>query len=107
MKKYFFIKNTKRFISTLVLFLFISQALFGLIWGIPNVRGASVPSTTTYFHSIQIQEGDNLWNLAQRYKSEKEDIREYIKRIQKLNQLNGNHIYIGEYLILPIEVVAH
>ncbi|OPJ57163.1 cell division suppressor protein YneA [Alkalithermobacter paradoxus] len=55
------------------------------------------------FVEIQIQSGDTLWNIAREYINEKEDIRNYIYEIQKLNNLNEPYIYPGKVILIPIK----
>ena len=92
------------FFTIFLAFLLLFLISIGLTWNAPSVKGASDPVTTTYFYSIQVKRGDHLWGLAQEFKPDNEDIRLYIKRIQKLNDLDNDNIYAGDYLIFPIEV---
>ena len=45
---------------------------------------------------IYINEGDTLWGIAQQYKPNFMDIREYIHEIQKLNNLDN--LYAGDVI---------
>lgn len=55
------------------------------------------------FKSIVIQEGDSLWSLAERHiDSESETaVKEYIKELKQINQLESETIQTGEHLIIP------
>ena len=50
-----------------------------------------------------IQEGDSLWSLAERHiDSESETaVKEYIKELKQINQLESETIQTGEHLIIP------
>lgn len=53
--------------------------------------------------SIQIERGDTLWDIADRYYTEEEynDVSEYISEIKKCNGLSSDTIHEGQYLIVP------
>ncbi len=56
-----------------------------------------------YYKSIQVQEGDSLWNYAglygdSRYYDSRSD---YIKEVSAVNALKNDRITAGQYLILP------
>ena len=55
------------------------------------------------YKSIVIQEGDSLWSLAERHiDSESETaVKEYIKELKQINQLESETIQTGEHLIIP------
>lgn len=52
-----------------------------------------------YYKSIQIQEGDNLWNIAGRYRdgSPMTTI-QYVEELKSVNGLRDDTIHTGEYL---------
>lgn len=54
------------------------------------------------FISLKIEEGDTLWNIAQRYiTKDYRNINEYIKEIKKTNNLSTDTIHEGGYIIVP------
>lgn len=53
------------------------------------------------YQEVVIQTGDTLWKISQKYKSEREDIRDYVALIQQINKV-GSIIYPGDILLLPI-----
>lgn len=56
-----------------------------------------------YFTSIQIEPGDTLWNLADRYADQEHyDSREvYIIEVMAMNHMTDEDLSAGSYLILP------
>ncbi len=57
------------------------------------------PERNRYFTSIQIQDGDSLWDIAGRYaKGSGYSRREYVKELKRMNGLRHDHIHSGEYL---------
>lgn len=54
------------------------------------------------FVSIQIHEGDTLWDIAEAYyTSECVSIRDYVKEIKRTNGLKSDCIHAGNYLLIP------
>lgn len=52
-----------------------------------------------YYKSIQIQEGDNLWKIAGRYREGSSmTTEEYVKELKKMNGLKKDVIHAGQYL---------
>ena len=56
---------------------------------------------TPYYSSIEIQEGDNLWKIANRYrKGSRMTTQEYIKQLRRMNSLEGDTIHTGAHLTI-------
>lgn len=62
----------------------------------------SVKSETISYNNTKIivNKGDNLWNISIKYKDPQEDIRSYVYKIKKLNNIN-DIIQPGDVLLLP------
>lgn len=92
MKKVYKLKNRKRFVT--ILLLFIILILFS----------GTVTVTARYkspeYRSVSVRPGDTLWEIAERY-SINSDIREYIYNIKKINGLDSATIYPGQKLYIP------
>lgn len=56
-----------------------------------------------YFTSVQIEPGDTLWSLADRYADREHyaSQEQYIAEVMNTNHLTGEDICVGSYLILP------
>jgi cell division protein YceG involved in septum cleavage len=52
-------------------------------------------------HTVYVASGDTLWNIASQYKSDSQDIREYVYSIKKANHLTSSSLQAGQTLILP------
>lgn len=59
--------------------------------------------TYKYFTSIQIEPGDTLWGLADRYADREHYASrdQYIEEVMTMNHLSGEELSAGSYLILP------
>ncbi len=54
---------------------------------------------TAYYASIEIQDGDSLWTIAQKYASGTGlSVSEYIDCLRQMNRLSGDTIHTGNYL---------
>lgn len=52
-----------------------------------------------YYTSIQIEEDDTLWDIAERYGNEDCQSRsEYIQEVKRMNHLTDDTIHAGSYL---------
>lgn len=58
-----------------------------------------IPELNRYFTSIQIQDGDSLWDIAGRYsEGSGYSRREYVEELKRMNGLRHDRIHSGEYL---------
>ena len=56
-------------------------------------------TASPYYRSVEIKEGDNLWNIARQYKKGSHMItEEYIKELKKMNSLRSDTIHKGQLL---------
>lgn len=62
---------------------------------VPNHESVQIPN-----HLI-VEHGDTLWSIASSRISEGQDIRSYINKVKKLNQLTSTYLYEGQILLLP------
>ncbi|MCI8327121.1 MAG: LysM peptidoglycan-binding domain-containing protein [Lachnospiraceae bacterium] len=55
-----------------------------------------------YYKSIEIEQDDTLWNIAERYCGEHYQNRnDYIEEIARLNHIDKDQIHSGQYLLVP------
>ncbi|WFD12039.1 LysM peptidoglycan-binding domain-containing protein [Tepidibacter hydrothermalis] len=54
------------------------------------------------YETVNVTQGDTLWNIAKENISEKEDIRDYIYMIRKVNNLESVNIHPGDQLLIPV-----
>ena len=64
---------------------------------------ASAQSTKhKYYTSIQIEDGDSLWTIAERYAApESGSYNDFIKEVKQINSLDDNIIEYGCSLVIP------
>ena len=67
-----------------------------------QVKASSWKAENIYYKTVEVEEGDTLWDLADRYMGEKSFSRqEYIEQVKELNHLIGDTIESGAYLMVP------
>lgn len=68
-----------------------------------NAQDIEPNEYATNYVSIEIEYGDNLWNIASEYKSNPNlTTKESMKEIISLNQLSSDQLYEGQYIIVPM-----
>ncbi len=56
-------------------------------------------AVSPYYHSVEIQDGDNLWKIARQYKKGSHmSTEEYIRELKRMNSLRSDTIHKGQYL---------
>ena len=69
-----------------------------------SVRTEAAPSEvrSKYYTSIQIEQGDTLWEIAGRYMTDEyKDVNAYIQEVCAMNHISGDQIHAGQYLTVP------
>ncbi|HHW00778.1 MAG TPA: LysM peptidoglycan-binding domain-containing protein [Clostridiaceae bacterium] len=92
MKKRYYLKNKKRFATSILLAILVVFAFLC----VTSVYGYK----ETSYDNVYVKKGDTLWDIAEKYK-QRGDIREYIKEIKKINNLESDIIFEGDVLIIP------
>ena len=67
-----------------------------------QVKASSVHKENVNYKTIQIEEGDTLWTLADQYMGNSSfDRQEYIDEVKEMNHLTSDTIESGAYLMIP------
>ena len=82
------IVNKFKFIRTLAILLIIIYAIFS------NVIAKENRQVMQY----TVGKGDTIWSIAKEHKQEKEDIREYVYEIQKMNNMFNSNLAEGQVI---------
>jgi len=81
--------------------LVMSLALVILALAPLAISRAFVDNTT--YDTVYVKPGDTVWQIAAKYTTAKDDVREVIYEIRKINKLDNNaHLYPGQALKVPI-----
>ena len=85
------IVNRRKFIRSTAILIFLLLALFNISVAKSNKEEAEIIDYT-------ISRGETLWSIAEENKAEKEDIRQYIYDIKKLNNMTDSAVYEGQII---------
>lgn len=101
-------KFTARFIVLLVLMLgivsvgaIVQANAGGVNAGTETVSAASSTPSVTSAAKVIVEQGDSLWTIASANAPKGTDVRSYIDRIKKMNQLKSSVLHEGQVLLLP------
>lgn len=96
-------RTLKYNIRILLMSFFIIMCLsisLGSIW--VNAKSKDEEIVSKYYTSILIHKGDSLWTIADEYMSEQyKSQKDYIKEVKSINNLSGDSIHAGQYLVIP------
>lgn len=84
------IKNKFKFIRSIAILIFLLIALSNISVAKSNEEAEII--------SYTVSNGETLWSIAEEYKAENEDPRQYIYDIKKLNNMDNSNIYEGQIL---------
>jgi LysM repeat protein len=94
----------KRIVLAVTIFACVSIVLLigFLLSGAVKTEAASATPSYKYYTSIQVEQGDTLWNIANTYMTaEYHDINEYIDEVCSINHISKEDIHTGQYLTIP------
>lgn len=92
--------NKKKFVKSILTIIFI------LILGILVINNVLASNEAVETKEIEyvVCKGDTLWKIANKYKLDNQDPREYIYEVEKLNNMTSATIYEGQIIkILLVE----
>jgi len=93
------IVNKSRFISFISILLIIISFTATAFFSQTSAKGQS----ESKYIRINVQKGDTLWEIAQKYNKKGRDIRKFIHHIKTQNNLKSSALYVGQTLIICTE----
>ncbi|MBE5950240.1 MAG: LysM peptidoglycan-binding domain-containing protein [Lachnospiraceae bacterium] len=88
----------------ILLFVFTAFVILTVMLFLPGKTAAAKnePTGTYRILSIEIETGDSLWSIATEYFTEDfGSIPSYIREIKRMNGLNSDTLYAGDYIVVP------
>lgn len=83
----------------------LASSFFGMDLMNVQAEEPNQPSYQKYYTSIEIQSGDSLWMIAERYKTNSgKSTEELVEELKRMNALGGDIIHAGHYLTVPYYV---
>lgn len=60
-------------------------------------------TNNTTYDTVYVKPGDTVWQIASKYTTDKDDVREVVFEIRKINKLDNNaSVYPGQVLKVPV-----
>lgn len=95
-------KKRCMFLSILFLITFSGIVLFTGFMKTNQVSASPVREKTTCYKTIQVEDGDTLWTLADEYMGNGNMThQQYINEVKEMNHLSSDTIESGAYLMIP------
>ncbi len=92
------LKSRFRFTIFVIFMMLMLVSVSNTILGINDASSLTKPE----YASIQIEDGDTLWDLASEYNQDGKDIRKFVYEICELNEISADSIYPGLNILIPI-----
>lgn len=70
--------------------------------GVGAFGGKAIAANVVVNQPVTIHAGDTLWSIAAAYAEDGSDIRAYVREIAELNEIDGNTIYAGHTILVPV-----
>lgn len=90
-------RSSKRTRLAILLTLVLTLLATGATAGVRQV----LATQETAYHTVVVQAGDTLWDIARRWGDARTDIRNLVWKIRVMNQLESTNIYPGQVLVVP------
>ncbi|MCI6886243.1 MAG: LysM peptidoglycan-binding domain-containing protein [Lachnospiraceae bacterium] len=83
----------------LLMILAFCSGFFGHTLLSAYAKEKSVRPRNRYYTSVQLRQGDSLWEIARKYsEGSGYSVDEYVEELKRMNGLKGEAIHSGEYL---------
>ncbi|HHU72628.1 MAG TPA: LysM peptidoglycan-binding domain-containing protein [Clostridiales bacterium] len=87
--------------------LLIALVLISVFFIAKTVTAERNSARTKTITSVEIQQGDTLWNIAKAHMTDEyNDINDYIEEIMFSNSLSSDRIHAGNHIIVPYYIDA-
>jgi len=93
--------NMKKFLMIGMMLAAFYSGFFGHTLMNAHAEEKVQPELNRYYTSIQIRQGDSLWDIAKQYSQGSGlSVKEYMKELKQMNGLCNENIHAGEYLTI-------
>lgn len=97
-RKKYRVKSRTRFAAFIVISLLLLCTIANTVFGFNN----AIALTEQEYIQIQVESGDTLWTIVDKYMPDDVDTREAVYMIADLNDLENSQIYVGQILDIPV-----
>lgn len=92
-------RRFRSFTVILLMILAFCSGFFGHTLLNARAEEEETPKLNRYYTSVQLRQGDSLWDIARQYSSGSGySCREYVEELKRMNGLTSEQIHSGEYL---------
>ncbi len=89
-------------LAVLIIMAAIVSAMMGLASLVDNNAQVSEVKNYKYYTSVEVKNGDTLWDLASEHATEEyRSLQEYVDEVKALNGLQSDYIRSGQCLVIP------
>lgn len=89
-------------VATITLLVVFCGTLLGSSMASVRSEASAEHGSIKYYTSIQIEQGDTLWSIADTYLTAGyATVQDYIDEVKELNHLGPDEIHSGQYLTIP------
>lgn len=85
-----------KYLPTVIATVLIMACVMGTIW--VRFSGSKAWKSEASVAQVFVKKGDTLWSIAEKYKPREVGIREYIREVKDLNEMNGSTLIAGEVI---------
>ncbi len=97
------LKREKENDSKSRVFIVLTVLLITLIIIISVFSYKALTKKEIYYKDIEIKNGQTLWEIAESEFGNNVDVRKYVYKIKKINNLKNSNIHPGQIIKIPIE----
>ena len=97
MNRKYRITSKFRFTLFATVLIICAFTLITTILGFNNAGGSSMDQ----YYAVNVSRGDTLWNIAEEYGPENQDIRKTVNEICDLNEISASDLKYGTRILVP------
>ncbi len=91
--------QARNLLVALLMVLAFCSGFFGHTLLSAHAEEQSATPRERYYTSVQLKQGDSLWNIASTYAADSGcSVQEYIDELKQMNGLTSEQIHAGQYL---------
>lgn len=100
MKKHYHLKVVNRFRFTV----FVVATIITISTMVNFMLDLDTAASLSYneYAQVEIQSGDTLWSIAEKYMPKSLDTREAVYKLCQINNIDANTLYVGSIIQVPI-----
>lgn len=94
------VSRRRSLLGLTALFFILALSIFtGSNFAAAHGNSQEEPVRHKYYRSIEVQSGDTLWDIAEKYADQNHsDIHTYVKEMKEINQLQSDEIQDSQFL---------